>query len=291
MTSTPIPDISQADSTSLAQVDLLILGAGWLWYFLRPVLDSRGLTYGATTRTGHVPGTIAWTLGVDSVEVLPKARTVVVTFPVLEWELLDGFMQAYERGRECRWVLLGSTRGWQTGGDGQDSSVITRHTPLPPDAPARSLVEQAFLEKYSARATVLNLVGLHGIPESQEGKPRVVPNFLRRVAPSKEALRAKGSLHLVHGRDAARAVVTVHECAGEAAGRWIVSDGLVRDWWAVALELGDEQVRGWVLQLMREHGVRVLPRAVGSAGLGRVVDGAEFWIALGGGPERVGMSV
>lgn len=179
----------------------------------------------------------------------------------------------------------------QTGGDGPDSSVISRHTPLPPDAPARSLVEQAFLERYPARGTVLNLVGLHGIPEGEEGKPRVVSNFLKRVAPSKEALRAKGSLHLVHGRDAARAIVMVHERAGEAAGRWIVSDGLVRDWWAVALELGGEEVRGWVLQLIREHGVRVLPRAPGSAGLGRVVDGAEFWLGLGGGPERVGMSV
>lgn len=147
------------------------------------------------------------------------------------------------------------------------------------------------METFPTRATVLNLVGLHGIPESAEGKPRVVPNFLKRIAPNKEALRAKGSLHLVHGQDAARAIIKVHERGQEAAGRWIVSDGLVRDWWAVALELGDAEVRGWALQLMQEHGARVLPRPVGSAGLGRVVDGAEFWLALGGGPDHVAMSV
>ena len=111
MTSTPIPNSSQADPAS--EVDVLILGAGWLWHFLRPILDSRGLSYGATTRTGHVSGTIAWTLGVDGVEVLPKARTVAITFPVLDSKVLEEFVRAYERGRECAWILLGSTRGWQ----------------------------------------------------------------------------------------------------------------------------------------------------------------------------------
>lgn len=113
MTSTPILVSSQADPAGSSPVDLLIIGAGWLWHFVRPILDSCGLRYGATTRTGHVPGTIAWTLGVDAAEALPRAKTVVITFPVLERELLEGFVRAYERGKECRWILLGSTRGWQ----------------------------------------------------------------------------------------------------------------------------------------------------------------------------------
>jgi nucleoside-diphosphate-sugar epimerase len=163
--------------------------------------------------------------------------------------------------------------------------------PLPPDAPARSLVEVKFLEKYGERGTVLNLVGLHGVPPGDgtlpHSSPRVVPNFLKRVAPSKDALRAKESLHLVHGTDAALAIVRVHQRGTDAVGRWIVSDGLVRDWWAIGLELGGEELKRWVLEIMKEEGVRVLPRA----SLGRVLDGSEFWMAFGGGPGCIGLSI
>jgi nucleoside-diphosphate-sugar epimerase len=152
-------------------------------------------------------------------------------------------------------------------------------------------VEDKFLEKYGERGTVLNLAGLHGVPPGDGTLPhsssRVVPNFLKRVAPSKDALRDKGSLHLVHGTDAALAIVRVHQRGKDAAGRWIVSDGLVRDWWAIGLELGGEEVKRWVLDIMKEEGVRVLPRT----SLGRVVDGSEFWIVFEGGPGHAGMSV
>ncbi|KAG8747381.1 hypothetical protein FRC12_014080 [Ceratobasidium sp. 428] len=96
-----------------ARVDILILGAGWLWHFLRPLLDSHGLSYAATTRTGQMPGTIIWSLG-NGMEVLPRASTVVVTFPVLEWDQLDTLVEAYEREKgESEWIVLGSTRAWQ----------------------------------------------------------------------------------------------------------------------------------------------------------------------------------
>ncbi|KAG9127196.1 hypothetical protein FRC07_000291 [Ceratobasidium sp. 392] len=268
------------------RVDILILGAGWLWHFLRPLLDLRGLTYAATTRSAS-GGTISWALG-DGVEVLPGAETVVVMFPVLEWDALDKLVEAYEREKgESEWIVLGSTRAWQTGGP--SSEIITRHTPLPDDPPARSVVEEQFLKKYEARGAVVNLAGLHGRPPGDgtlpHSAPRIVPNFLKRVAPDKDSLRAKSSLHLVHGTDAALAIMRVHEQRGH--GRWIVSDGLVRDWWAVGLELGGEEVRRWVLELMSEEGVRVLPRN----NIGRALDGSEFWITFGAGPTRVQMSV
>ncbi|KAG8685357.1 hypothetical protein FRC09_014794 [Ceratobasidium sp. 395] len=224
-------------------------------------------------------------------EVLPRASTVVVTFPVLEWDQLDTLVEAYEREKgESEWIVLGSTRAWQTGGP--SSEIITRRTPLPVDPPARSVVEERFLDKYGERGAVLNLAGLHGIPSGDgtlpHSAPRIVLNFLKAVAPSKDALQAKRSLHLVHGTDAALAIIRVHEQRGH--GRWLVSDGLVRDWWAIGLELGGDEVRRWVLELMDEHGVRVLPR--GGEVLERVLDGAEFWTAFGwAGPTHVQMTV
>lgn len=94
-------------------VNLLILGAGWLSHFLIPLLDSSNLTHAATSRSGLTPDTIVWNLG-DSVEGLPRAQTVVVMFPINEWEDLKCLVEAYENTQgECMWILIGSTRGWQ----------------------------------------------------------------------------------------------------------------------------------------------------------------------------------
>jgi hypothetical protein len=95
------------------RVDILILGAGWLSHFLIPILRTYNLTYAATSRTGLTPDTVAWGLG-DSIDVLPKASTVVIMFPIDEWENLKRLVDEYEKARgECMWILLGSTRGWQ----------------------------------------------------------------------------------------------------------------------------------------------------------------------------------
>jgi nucleoside-diphosphate-sugar epimerase len=170
--------------------------------------------------------------------------------------------------------------------------VIGRCTPLPSDAPPRSLVEERFLETYSKRVAVLNLVGLHGHPpvpkDMPHSAPRLVPNFLKRVAPTKDALKQKGSVHFIHGSDAAHAILLVYQKAQEMLGRWIVSDCLVRDWWAIALELGGEREKGWVVEIMRDEKIRVLPR---QKGLGRIMDGSEFWIEVGSTPGYVGLSV
>ncbi|KAG8695151.1 hypothetical protein FRC11_001708, partial [Ceratobasidium sp. 423] len=265
-------------------VDILILGAGWLSHFLLPILHESDLTYAATSRAGLTPNTIQWTLG-DGIEVLPKGSTIVVMFPVDSWEVLEGLVEEYRRKNgDGLWILLGSTRGWQTT-DAKSDSVITRHTPLPSNAPARSLVEEQFLKAYPTRGVVLNLVGLHGRPpvsgDIPHSAPRLVPNFLKRIGSTKDALKQKSSVHFVHGSDAALAVVLVHQQARRMVGRWIVSDSLARDWWAIALELGGLQEKQWVLELMKEERVEVLPR---QKGLGRVVDGSDFWVATGSVP-------
>lgn len=148
---------------------------------------------------------------------------------------------------------------------------------------------------------MLCLAGLWG----GERHPR---NWIARVAGSKEALAGKGSLHLVHGRDVSRAVVAAHlalngvdsseakdkkgtaEGGGEMAERgegrglggkrWIITDGRVYDWWEVVMVFGTERERGWVRELMRERGVRGLPRE--GRELGRRLDGGAFWGVVGG---------
>ncbi|CAE6520225.1 unnamed protein product [Rhizoctonia solani] len=271
-------------------VDILVLGAGWLSHFLVPILHESNLTYAGTSRTGLIPNTIKWSLG-DGVETLPKADTVVVMFPVDNWEVLNRLIEGYRKSNgDSFWMLIGSTRGWQVT-DTQSDSVITRHTPLPPNAPARSLVEEQFLKAYPTKGAVLNLVGLHGRPpvsgDNPHSAPRLVPNFLKRIGSTKDELRQKASVHFIHGSDAALAIVLVHREAQRMAGRWIVSDCLARDWWAIALELGGQQEKRWVLELMKEGQVAVLPR---QKGLGRVVDGSDFWVATRSVPEYVGLT-
>jgi len=121
--------------------------------------------------------------------------------------------------------------------------------------------------------------------------------WVGRVAPTKEVLRNKGSLHMIHGIDVARAILAVHGQFSKASGqRWLLTDGRVYDWWDLAS--GWSQCAGptdaastsnshshpsedqgpqasWVLSLMRENGVRALPRS--NETLGRVLDSREFW--------------
>ncbi|KAF8759556.1 Epoxide hydrolase N terminus [Rhizoctonia solani] len=258
-------------------VDILILGAGWLSHFLFPILYESNLTYAATSRTGLTPDTIKWSLG-DTSKVLPKASTVVVMFPVENWDALSGSLRNIK-------AVTGTI-------DTDSDSVVTRHTPLPSNAPTRSLVEEQFLKAYPTTGAVLNLVGLHGRPpasgDNPHSSPRLVPNFLKRIGPSKNALKQKASVHFVHGYDAALAVVLVHKQTRGMVGRWIVSDCLVRDWWAIALEMGGYQEKKWVIELMKEEQVAILPR---QKGLGRMLDGSDFWEATGSVPKHVGLTM
>jgi len=131
-----------------------------------------------------------------------------------------------------------------------------------------------------------------------------------RVARTKEQLAAKGALHLIHGRDVARAVVGVvkadlqripREERALFGKRWIVADCVSYDWWSLVWEWmgesgndtqgGDEakvedkvNYRRWVFELMEENKVRCLPRSPDA--LGRKLDARDFWQAIGLVPER-----
>ncbi|KAH9828520.1 hypothetical protein Tdes44962_MAKER09265, partial [Teratosphaeria destructans] len=155
---------------------------------------------------------------------------------------------------------------------------------------------------------VLNLSGLWGGTRD----PR---QWVERVARTKEEVRAKTSLHMIHGQDVARAILAVvssgegdweGKCKGQ---RWMLTDGFVYDWWALFAGWADrEEVPGaavkgdgevevggdvgrepreqarWVYELMEEEGVRALPRSMEV--LGRAYDGREFWRTFGLAPLK-----
>jgi len=145
---------------------------------------------------------------------------------------------------------------------------------------------------------VLNLAGLWGGSRSPH-------SWVTRVAPTKEALKDKGSLHLIHGIDVSRAILAIHTNISKAAGqRWIITDGRVYDWWDLASAWGSSptsaphssipsEERGpqarWVRELMMEQNVRALPR--NHEDLGRALDSRDFWYEFGLSPTKALLEV
>ncbi|KAF8072277.1 hypothetical protein FPV67DRAFT_1484715 [Lyophyllum atratum] len=249
-------------------VDILILGAGWTSTFLIPLCAARNLTCASTSRTGR-PSTVKFEFDPDSEDIeaykaLPDAHTVLITFPIqtqgaserlvrlYRWSRGEGGEGGEGREFETGFIQLGTTGIWDGARNAKTKTASTsttapqpaasalstptptphkwydRHTPFAPTPRASAEIELLALSAPQTPTTVLNLAGLWG----GERSPR---NWVGRVAGSKEALRDKGSLHLLHGHDLARAVLAVHADFGRAAGqRWILTDGRVYDWWDLA---------------------------------------------------------
>ncbi|KAJ2917566.1 hypothetical protein MD484_g2852, partial [Candolleomyces efflorescens] len=277
--------------------------------------------------------------------VLPDAKTVLITFPikvrgaserlvrslgrrgfgmyvrsflqVADFDLFyylfiyhqfGGAANAYSKKQGQR-KGSGARGGEQAPPKPIASKWYDRHTPVTPGERADAESELLALSP-EFNTTVLNLAGLWGGARSAR-------NWVNRVAPTKEALRLKGSIHLIHGLDVSRAILAVHSEFSNARGqRWILSDGRVYDWWDLASAWGlpnsksttvgsgeaagnlestvveedenDDGERGpharWVRELMEETGIRALPRNVEL--LGRAMDSREFWTTFGLSPVK-----
>lgn len=293
----------------MQELDLLILGAGWTSTFLLPLLSSRSLTHASTSTTGR-PGTIKFKYDPSISDpsyfaVLPLAKTVLITFPLTgegqSRQILEGYAATHkqsngssEAGSSSRtqWIQLGSTGIYQI--ESQELWV-TRHSKYN-NTNARAIAED---ELIGLGGCVLNLAGLWG----GERQPR---KWVDRVADSKEKVRGKTSLHMVHGDDVARAIVAVMGKWEKARGqRWMLTDGFVYDWWALFAgwggpaesaeepedgeRIGKKEIKPskqsrWVFELMEEGGVRALPRSMET--LGRCYDSREFWQTFGLSPLR-----
>lgn len=274
-------------------VDVLILGAGWSSAFIIPLLTEKTLSYAATTRSGRNK-TIEFTFDptLDDTapfEKLPWARNVVVTFPVLGAHAMRRLVGFYKHTHSStlgpRWVQLGSTGVWKEG-----AGRIDRRTPIDP-ANERGIAEDELLRLAPGNAVVLNLAGLWG-------NDRIPKSWLPRIAPSKEKLGAKTSLHLIHGDDVAAAIVAalmLESGSGAELGpefasralcghRWMVTDMRVYDWWDLALAWGNKEIVDWIVECMAQDGVCILPRERGA--LWRCLDSSEFWKTAGIHPKR-----
>jgi hypothetical protein len=266
--------------------EVLILGAGWTSTFLIPLLRDEKVEYAATSTTGR-SGTIKFVFDPDAAEssafrVLPEATTVLITFPLRSagpsQKLVDFYHQTHTS--KPHYILLGSIGIWQTEGKGV---WLDRHSPYDTEN-ERAIAEDEMLQNGGC---VMNLAGLWG-------GTRVARRFVRRAASTKSQLKGKGSLHLVHGIDLARAIYAVHQ-DWPGPSRWILTDQFVHDWWALLAEWGskgadesDEEAAGeplrWVRELMEEEGVRALPRSVER--LGKAHDSREFWNRFNLSPVR-----
>ncbi len=299
----------------MEELALLILGAGWTSNFLIPLLQSRNIAFAATTTSGHpvagVP-TIPFKFDASApspetrsaIAALPRARYILVTFPLTGTGPSKLLVETYSQTHlttaasptktttdPFRFIQFGSTGIWQQPSAAAtaapsiaprqttDNPWITRHTPPTVPLSPRCYAEEELL---AVGGCVLNLAGLWG-------GSRAPRNWAARVAPTKEAVRGKASLHLIHGEDVARLVVAVvmgGEEVWELKGRgqrWMVTDGFVYDWWALLAgwvdgEAGAERAK-WVWELMGEVGVRALPRAMEV--LGRCYDSRELWQVWG----------
>ncbi|KAI0146852.1 hypothetical protein GGR57DRAFT_506295 [Xylariaceae sp. FL1272] len=252
-------------------VSFLILGAGWTSTFLIPQLERQGVTYAATTTDGR-NGTIRFKFDPESedqsqFETLPSADTILITFP------LKG------KGPSAKLVKMSvwTAADWQ-----DDSSPYDQQNP-------RAIAEDELMAQ--ASASVLSLAGLYGAAR----QPR---DWVSRVVKSKADLKAKGALHVIHGDDVARAVVALHRNFTPGK-RWLICDMHVYDWWDLTQDWAVQTLRDaetghsvskekiqqqsellqWVGELMREEGVRALPRD--TSAVGRRLDGRGFWQEMG----------
>lgn len=258
-------------------VQVLILGAGWTSTFLIPLLEAENVTFAATTRAGS-PTTIPFAFDPESndrepYECLPSASFVIITFPIKglgpSKTLTSLYTQTHPAIRS-RFIQLGSTGIWTEKGFSNRRS--------PPDLTNQRCIAEN--ELLSLGHAVINLAGLWG----GERNPK---NWVGRIAPTREALAKKDSVHMIHGIDVAYAILALIRrfTPGE---RWLLTDMRVYDWWDLASAWGDGGVTAtervgkqpaWVLELMIEKGVRCLPRSMET--LGRVLDSTEFWIRFG----------
>ncbi|KAK3071540.1 hypothetical protein LTR53_008446 [Teratosphaeriaceae sp. CCFEE 6253] len=272
----------------MQELDLLILGAGWTSTFLIPLLQAKHLSFAATTRDGHDVAntkTLAWTFDPseelptsqkNQFSPLPLAKHILVTFPLKDKGQSETLVRGYERAhgqkaQDVRFIQLGSTGIWQIP---QKTLWVSRRSPYD-TTNSRAIAEDELL---GLGGCVLNLAGLWG-------GARDPKTWVGRVAKTKEDVKGKKSLHMVHGLDVARAIVAVMGQWEQAAAgqRWMLTDTFVYDWWSLMAGWADvaskdedaadrapmEQAQ-WVFELMKEEKVWALPRILGYAWLGAV---------------------
>lgn len=212
---------------SSAAVSILLLGSGWTSQFVLPTLKAASISFAYTRRapTSNDAGAIPFDAAREgrqtaaTFQALPQAQMVVIVFPLTSAQFIQDIVTTYEEVKQCQpaWLALGSTSAWSKG-------VSTSTTPVSPSN-ARAVSEDGLLSMHTSnRSTaVLNLSGLYG-------GTRNPANFAKRVGETVEKLEEKTSLHLVHGKDVAQAIMSMWEALQDSrrrdavwGRRWIVT--------------------------------------------------------------------
>lgn len=280
-------------------LDFLILGAGWTSTFLIPLLQSKKLSFAATTRDGRkVAGvdTIKWSFNPEEshdqtpsqFSHLPAAKNILITFPLAGQGqsslVVHGYSKYHSKSKhDVLFLQLGSTGIWQIP---QSSHWVNRHSPYD-TTNKRAIAEDELLQLHGC---VLNLAGLHG-------GERDARNWVDRVAKTKEDVKNKKSVHLIHGIDVARGILAATNDWKSAKGqRYMLTDGVVYDWWELFAGWAEgaspdenparkpSQQAQWVYELMWEEDVLALPRSMET--LGRCYDSRDFWRTFGLAPLK-----
>jgi nucleoside-diphosphate-sugar epimerase len=280
-------------------VEMLVLGSGWTGTFLIPELEKAGISHAATTTTGR-DCTIPFKFDPDSDSLepyknLPAAATILITFPLKGPGQSKHLTSLYRQvhGSNNHWIQLGSSGIFNQEHEGSVSKAkngdggdwCTEESDYD-KTNERAIAEDELRE--CVGGCILNLSGLYG-------GTRVPKAWLPRLAKSKEDVRARKSVHFVHGEDVARAIVAVDK-KFTPGKRWIITDMRVYDWYDLILsfssltegEAVEEseaerakrlQFGKWVGELMIEEGVRALPRSMDL--FGRKLDSRKFWETMG----------
>lgn len=221
-------------------MSLLIIGKGWAGTYVES-LALNTMNVFCTTRDGR-NSTIEFNF-VDPLDIIPFKRLpatdyVLITFPFVSKDMTNAFVTLYSQTHEClpSMILLGSTRPF-----GSKDAWVNSDSPLDMNSdPIRTGSEEIILKN---GGSVLHLAGLW----DDKRDPR---DWVGRIAPTKKDLVLKNSLHLIHGKDVAIAVIHcfLKFCPGK---RWIVSDMRVYDWWDLVQSWGNETQKLWVQELIQ----------------------------------------
>lgn len=281
---------------NVPEVDVLVLGAGWTSQFLVKLFNEEKISYALTTTTGKInktcegkydgsqilqfafqpdpfprPDDYDRDLVQEQYMGLPRAKTVIVTFKLEGQGQSEQLIRMYSKSHPhllANFIQLGST------GVFKEARLHSREDNTYERTP-RAIAEDEFIQN---GGSVLALAGLWGAD-------RVPWNWVKKVANTKEKLRAKQALHLIHGWDVAVACRCMH--ANFYPGdRSIITDGKVYDWWVLigwwAEALSEDQgpdgsrlpYREWLTEIRREAGVS---NSRSKAQLGRVLTSDAFW--------------
>lgn len=225
-----------------------------------PLLSEKKISHASTTRDGR-DGSLKFSFDPkdDSPSAdfkkLPNAKAIVIIFPIYEVggskKLVDWYRDSHPslHDDEIRWIQLGSTGIWdvrilcycqlsvhhdiliipylQNGPTlAEDvktvkSPYIDRHSTFIPSN-ARANAENELLALHSPKEShntvaILNLCGLYG-------GSRSIRRYVGRIAGTKEQLRAKGAIHMIHGIDVARAILATAKGPSHMMGeRWLLT--------------------------------------------------------------------